>query len=115
MHAQGRPTFARLLAPVALIAFTVAVLAIVAGSGVVGDDSSPEQTGATGVTATTERTTKTTAQKKKRTPATYTIKANDTLSAIAIKNGTTVERLLELNPQLDPQSLVAGQQIKLRE
>lgn len=115
MHAQGRLSFARLLAPVALIAVTVAVLAIILGSGVVGDSSSSEQTDATGVTATTERKTKKAPQRKKRTPATYTIKANDTLSAIAIKNGTTVERLLELNPQLDPQSLVAGQQIKLRE
>jgi LysM repeat protein len=116
MHAQGRLSFARLLAPLALIAVTVAVLAIVMGSGVVGDDSSSDQAGATGVTATTERTTTADQKKKKkRTPATYTIKANDTLSAIAIKNGTTVERLLELNPELDPQGLVAGQTIKLRE
>jgi LysM repeat protein len=113
MHAQGRLSFARLLAPLALIAFMVAVLAIVLGSGVVGDNSSSDPTG---VTATGERTT-TAGQKKKkkRTPATYTIKANDTLSAIAIKNGTTVARLLELNPELDPQGLVAGQKIKLRE
>jgi LysM repeat protein len=115
MHAQGRLSFARLLAPLALIAFTVAVLAVVMGSGVVGDDSSSEETGATGVTATTERTTTAGQKKKQRTPATYTIKANDTLSAIAIKNGTTVARLLELNPELDPQGLVAGQTIKLRE
>jgi LysM repeat protein len=115
MHAQGRLSFARLLAPLALIAFTVAVLAVVMGSGVVGDDSSSEETGATGVTATTERTTTAGQKKKQRTPATYTIKANDTLSAIAIKNGTTVARLLELNPELDPQGLVAGQKIKLRE
>jgi len=115
MHAQGRLSFARLLAPLALIAFTVAVLAVVMGSGVVGDDSSSKETGATGVTATTERTTTGGQKKKQRTPATYTIKANDTLSAIAIKNGTTVARLLELNPELDPQGLVAGQTIKLRE
>ena len=115
MHAQGRLSFARLLAPLALIAFTVAVLAVVMGSGVVGDDSSSKETGATGVTATTERTTTAGQKKQRRTPATYTIKANDTLSAIAIKNGTTVARLLELNPELDPQGLVAGQKIKLRE
>jgi len=116
MHAQGRLSFARLLAPLALIAFIVAVLAIVLGSGVVGDEGSSDSTGATGVTGTGERTT-TAGQKKhkKRTPASYTIKANDTLSAIAIKNGTTVARLLELNPELDPQGLVAGQKIKLRE
>ena len=57
MHAQGRLSFARLLAPLALIAFTVAILAIVMGSGVVGDDSSSEQSGVTDVTATQERTT----------------------------------------------------------
>jgi LysM repeat protein len=114
MHAQGRLSFARLVAPLALIAITVAVVALVMGSGVVGDDSSSEETGAAGATATKERTT-TQRQKRKRTPATYTIKANDTLSAIAIKNGTTVEHILELNPELDPQGLVAGQKIKLRE
>ena len=59
--------------------------------------------------------TATTEKKQKRTPKTYTIKANDTLSGIAEQNGTTVERLLELNPELDPQGLVAGQKIKLRE
>ena len=114
MHAQGRLSFARLLAPLALIAFIVAILAIVLGSGVVGNDSSSEQTGTPGVTATTERTT-TAGQKKKRTPATYTIKANDTLSGIAARWGTTVEKLQELNPGLDPQALVSGQKIKLRE
>jgi LysM repeat protein len=112
MHAQGRLSFARLLAPLALIACAVAVLAIVLGSGVVGDDGGG--TAGTGLSSTADRTT--TAEKpKKRTPATYTIKANDTLTGIAEKNGTTVEALLELNPNLDPQGLVAGQKIKLRE
>ena len=32
-----------------------------------------------------------------------------------LEDGTTVERLQELNPELDPQGLVAGQKIKLRE
>jgi LysM repeat protein len=40
---------------------------------------------------------------------------NDTLSGIAARNGTTVERLQELNPELDPTGLRAGQKIKLRE
>ena len=46
---------------------------------------------------------------------TYTVKTGDTLGAIAEKTGTDVERLQELNPELDPQALVAGQKIKLRE
>jgi LysM repeat protein len=114
MHAQGRSTFARLIAPLALIACAVAVAALVAGSGVVGDDGGSETAGTEDLPAANERTT-TTETKQKQTPATYTIKANDTLSAIAEKNGTTVDRLLELNPELDPQGLVAGQKIKLRE
>src|SRR5919109_4140158 len=113
MHTHGRSSFARLLAPLALIAFSLAVAAIVLGSGVVGDDSSSETVGARDLPAATD--TATNEKKRKRTPRTYTIKANDTLSAIAEKNGTTVERLLELNPELDPQGLVAGQKIKLRE
>ena len=48
-------------------------------------------------------------------PTTYTIRANDTLSGIAARWGLTVEQLQELNPELDPQGLVAGQKIKLRE
>jgi LysM repeat protein len=100
------------MAPLALIACAVAVLAIVLGSGVVGDDDG--DTAGADLSSTAERTT--TAEKpKKGTPANYTIKANDTLTGIAEENGTTVERLLELNPDLDPQGLVAGQKIKLRE
>jgi LysM repeat protein len=116
MHAHGRPRLARFLAPVALIAFAVAVLMIVAGSGVTGDDSSSDSTGARDLPAATDQTnTGTTERKRNRIPATYTIKANDTLSGIAARWGTTVEKLQELNPELDPQGLVAGQKIKLRE
>lgn len=102
------------MAPLALIACAVAVAALVAGSGVVGDEGGSETAGTRDLPAENDRTT-TAERKRKRGPATYTIKANDTLSAIAEKNGTTVERLLELNPELDPQGLVAGQKIKLRE
>jgi LysM repeat protein len=115
MHAHGRLSLARLLAPLALIACAVAVLAMVLGSGVTGDDSSSKSTGARDLPPPTERTTATTGKKRKKLPATYTIRANDTLSGIASRWGTTVEKLQELNPDLDPQGLVAGQKIKLRE
>jgi LysM repeat protein len=114
MHAHGRLSFARLMAPLALIAVVVAALAIVLGSGVLGDDGSSDSAGTSDLPAATESKT-TTNKKQKPTPATYTIKTNDTLSGIAEKTGTTVDQLLELNPELDPQGLVAGQKIKLRE
>lgn len=113
MHDHGRPRFARLLAPLALIAFAVVVGAIVLGSGVMGDDGGNNSASTSDLPAATERTT--TAGHKQRRRATYTIKVNDTLSGIAAETGTTVERLQELNPELDAEALVAGQKIKLRE
>ena len=114
METHGRPRFARLLAPLALIVVAVALLAVVLGSGVVGGDET--ETAGTGTPpAATDQSRERTERQQRRRRATYTIKANDTLSAIAEANGTTVERLLELNPELDPQGLVAGQKIKLRE
>jgi LysM repeat protein len=115
MHAHGRLRLARFLAPLALIGVAVAVLAIVMGSGVTGGDSSSGSSGTRDLPAATEKTDTSTAPKKQKIPATYTIKANDTLSGIAARWGTTVEKLQELNPELDPQGLVAGQKIKLRE
>ena len=115
MHAHRRPRLARFLAPLALIGITVAVLAMVLGSGVTGNDSSSDGAGARDLPAATGTTNTTTGKKRNRIPATYTIRANDTLSGIAARWGLTVEKLQELNPELDPQGLVAGQKIKLRE
>ena len=43
------------------------------------------------------------------TKRSYTVKTGDTLGGIATKTGVPVDKLLELNPQLDPQALVSGQ------
>ena len=45
----------------------------------------------------------------------YRVKLNDTLGLIAEKTGVPVERLQELNPELDAQNLVVGQRVKLRQ
>ena len=113
MHDHRRPRLARLFAPLALIAVAVVVAVMVLGSGVVGDDESDNSAGTSDLPAATERTT-TSGRPTKRLRATYTIKTNDTLSGIAAEHGTTVDLLQELNPELDPQGLVAGQKIKLR-
>lgn len=42
---------------------------------------------------------------------TYTIEEGDTLDQVALDHDTTVERLLELNPSIDPTSLQVGQRI----
>jgi LysM repeat protein len=54
-------------------------------------------------------------QKKHRTKAeTYTVESGDTLTAIAHKTGVPVAEILALNPEVDPQILIAGQTLKLR-
>lgn len=45
----------------------------------------------------------------------YVVKPGDTLSKIAGKTGIAIDRLLMLNPSVDPEGLVSGQRIKLRE
>jgi LysM repeat protein len=109
---QGRRRSpARLLAPLALLLAVVAVLLVVQAStdsnGSDKDDKSSQ------ATTTTDETTATTPTR--RTRPTYTVKLNDTLGLISEKTGVSVERIEELNPELDPQNLIVGQKIKLRE
>jgi murein DD-endopeptidase MepM/ murein hydrolase activator NlpD len=47
-------------------------------------------------------------------PQTYTVQPGDTLGAIASKNGTTVDAIVQANPQIsDPDNIYLGQKIKL--
>jgi N-acetylmuramoyl-L-alanine amidase len=43
----------------------------------------------------------------------YTVRAGDTLASIASRNGVTVEKLLALNPRVQPTALFIGQRIRL--
>jgi LysM repeat protein len=99
---------ARIFAPVALAVCAFAVLIVVGGSLGGGDDDS--SSGGTPSAETTSQSTSDTATTPaKRQPATYTVKSGDTLGAIAETTGVSVDTLQELNPELDPQALIAGQ------
>jgi LysM repeat protein len=50
----------------------------------------------------------------RHTPKTYTIESGDTLISIAHHTGVPVFRIEELNPEVDPQILIAGETLKLR-
>jgi LysM repeat protein len=113
-HARRSPF--RLLAPLALLTVAAAIAFVVITSASQSDGSADR-------TATERRAGRTnTAQDERDAPSaprprgkTYTVKTGDTLGLIAERTGVSVERLLELNPDLDPQALVAGQKIALRE
>jgi LysM repeat protein len=54
-------------------------------------------------------------EKKPRTKAkTYTVETGDTLTAISHKTGVPVPEILALNPEVDPQILIAGQTLQLK-
>jgi LysM repeat protein len=100
----------RLLAPAAfLAAATVAVLLIRAGMEPNGDSTStrPQQT----TRAATTQTRPTTTRRRPPVSRTYVIREGDTFETIAFEQGTTVEQLEALNPDVDPNSLQVGQRI----
>jgi LysM repeat protein len=47
-------------------------------------------------------------------PRAYRVRAGDTLGAIAARTGIPINRILRLNPKLQPTSLFIGQRIRLR-
>lgn len=98
----------RVLAVTALVvAFVVAIVAIGAALG--GGDSNGSGRHRHGADSA-----KSAGPKKKKTPATYEVQSGDTLISIAHRNGVPVARIESLNPEIDPQILIAGETLKLR-
>jgi LysM repeat protein len=97
---------ARVLAATALI--VALIVAVVAITGSVGEDDSngSRSQGQNGKAAHKTH--------PKHVPATYEVKSGDTLTSIAHRMGVSVAQIEELNPEVDPQILVAGEQLKLR-
>jgi LysM repeat protein len=67
----------------------------------------------------TRTTTVTTKKKKTHSHGqtghrTYTVQSGDTLAGIAAKTGTTVARLEQLNPGINPTALRVGQTIRVQ-
>ena len=101
---------ARFLAPLALVVFALALFMVVSSTSKDGVG----ETGAQGTAAPAEATPSPNAKKKRRPRKTYTIKSGDTPSGIAVKVDVPLDQILELNPDLDPQTLTPGTKIKLR-
>jgi len=98
---MARRSSARWLAPVALVACTAAVYAVVsAGSG----DGGGHPTTTVNPRHAAERAPK---------HRFYTVKAGDVLSAIAEHTGVSVETLMTLNPDVDAQTLHPGERLRL--
>ena len=97
---------ARILAVLALVAAFVLVVVALGGVFGGGSDGSDGQGRGEGAARRAEA--------KRQVPAVYEIKSGDTLLAIAHRTGVPVARIERLNPEVDPQILIAGETLKLR-
>lgn len=129
-----RPSGLRMLAPISLVAFAVIFLIVIVSSLDGGSESTDKSTrisqqqavkrkserrtsttqttGTTGTTGATGATGTTGAFANRRV---YVVRSGDTLVTISARTGVPIEELLSLNPSIDPQGLVTGQRLKLRE
>jgi LysM repeat protein len=104
---------ARFLAPLALVAFALALFIVVTSSQTTGGgepsaapSAGDEQAAPDGEGGEPE--------KERKGPRFYTVKPGDTPSAIAEKTDTPLEDIERLNPDIDPQTLSPGTRIRLR-
>ena len=115
MDAGRRRELTRIGAPVAfLAAVTVAVLLV--KSGLDGNAAGPTTAALTARqthAATHRRRTVSTATAARTAARYYTIQPGDTLSTVALRENITLDRLLRLNPGIDPHVLHTGQRIRV--
>lgn len=108
---MDRSRFTRYAAPVAfLAAVTIGVLVVRAGFEHGRHSAQPPAT----TTATTTAKKKHHHSGPQQPQKTYTVQKGDTLGTIAGKTGTTVARLEQLNPGINPTALRIGQTIRVQ-
>lgn len=112
---RSHDRLARYAAPAAfLLAVTIAVLLVRAG---LSNGTEPASVPVTTAAATTATVTE---EEPAATPTEtagaefYEIQPGDTLAGVADRHDTTVERLLVLNPDVDPVALTIGQRIRVK-
>jgi LysM repeat protein len=93
---------ARFVAPVAFLALVVGLVAVIMKSGVLGPDGGLVVSPSASVSASPSAK-----------PVTYKVVKGDTLTLIAVKHHTSVDKILQLNPDLSINSLRVGETIIL--
>ncbi|HEX4305515.1 MAG TPA: LysM domain-containing protein [Solirubrobacterales bacterium] len=105
---RKRSWIARFLALAALAAAVVAIVVVASNTDLHSKSSHKSNGGAQAQNEGQQH-------KKPRTKAkTYEVQSGDTLTAIAHKTGVPLAELQALNPELDPQTLIAGEVLKLQ-
>ncbi|MBI4898234.1 MAG: LysM peptidoglycan-binding domain-containing protein [Actinobacteria bacterium] len=115
---------ARLLAPVALVICAIAVFSVLssgsdtttkgAGDGSKSATSGQSDSSGSGSSDSGKGDTTTESGEVVPAKATYKVKPGDSFAAIAEQTGVDVDKLAELNPDVDPRALQPGQKLKLK-
>ena len=110
---MDRSRVTRWAAPIAfLLAVTIGALVVRAGFEH-GKHHAKAQS--TTTTTTTSKTKKHhTHHHRQAHLRTYTVQSGDTFESIATKTGTTVDKLKQLNPNVDPTALQVGETIRVQ-
>jgi LysM repeat protein len=101
----SRSIVARVLAPLALVAVAIVVIVVISNTLDEPNSGGGGRQGGNPPART---------QPQEQGPATYVIQPGDTLETIAEETGVSVDRLLTLNPGIDPQALPSGAELNLR-
>lgn len=101
-------------APARVIAVTTLVVALVVVVVVIGGALGGGDSSGSGGRRHGGDAAKNAGHEKRKIPATYEVQSGDTLISIAHSNGVSVARIEALNPEVDPQILIAGETLKLR-
>ncbi len=109
---KNNSLIARILALAALIGAGVAVVVVV-NSETADEQAAVERNGG-GNNAGGQGGNQNQNQNQQPQKKVYVVQEGDTLTVIARQNGVSVARIERLNPDLDPQALIPGQQLKLR-
>jgi LysM repeat protein len=103
---RKRSWIARFLALAALVGAIVAIAVIASNTHL--DSNSDNKSGQKNAPHKEQK-------KKPRTKAKkYVVQSGDTLTSIAHKTGIPVAEIQALNPEIDPQILIAGETLKLQ-
>jgi LysM repeat protein len=102
---KSTSAFTRIFAAIALVG-AVVVVVVAISSSLGGSDSSTRSRHGGG-----HRPDK---SAHKTAASSYVVKSGDTLVAIAHRTGVPLAHIIALNPEVDPQILIAGETLKLR-
>ena len=105
---RKRSWFARFLALVALVAAVIAIIVVASNTNLHSNSNKGKNT------ANHAKHHKKQPKKPRTKAKTYEVQSGDTLTSIAQKTGVSVAEIQALNPEVDPQTLIAGEVLKLQ-